>query len=269
MGLFGKRAADFRSVHVPEDAATIDDVVSTLRRVADSAMSSESRIGYFAALYLRMTLGVREKTKGRSYFADPARMEQLDVNFANYYFRALRNYLVSGGRVAAAWRIGFDFCASSKLTILQHLYLGLSAHQLLDLGQAAAETSPGLKIQGLRRDFEKVNEIVAELMEDTDHAVGRVSPLIGLWDKVAAHPWALGNMFMIRAAREMAWGAAVDLAGAESPRDSLEIVDRLDRDTVAISRRIAQPFFPIGAVARVIRASERMKVSDGIRALIP
>ena len=51
----------------------------------------ESHIGYFAALYRRVTLGIREAIiKGE--FDDGRRIEQLDVAFARRYFNALNAY---------------------------------------------------------------------------------------------------------------------------------------------------------------------------------
>ncbi|MCZ6677744.1 MAG: DUF5995 family protein [Candidatus Poribacteria bacterium] len=63
-------------------AKTIDEVVEQLDAIIDCARSENSRIGFFAALYQKVTIKVKRSIEtGR--FVDGDRMEQLDVIFAN------------------------------------------------------------------------------------------------------------------------------------------------------------------------------------------
>src|SRR5262249_45954570 len=134
-----------------EVLARLDDILAQCQRDGD-------RLGYFAALYRRVTAAVYDGIQnGR--FLDAARMERFDVRFANRYFDALDAYR-AGKEVTACWRVAFDSCKRRELTILQHLYIGLGAHLMLDLGIAAAESAPGSLIMDLHGDFNEITVIV-------------------------------------------------------------------------------------------------------------
>src|SRR5579872_1587153 len=137
---------------------TIDEVVARLDQISAESERDKSRIGYFAALYRQVTAAVRDDIRaGR--FADGARMERMDVAFANRYFDALDAWR-AGTDLTATWRVAFDACGDHEPTVLQHMYLGLAAHLLLDLGIAAAETAPGPLISDIKFDFDHINVVV-------------------------------------------------------------------------------------------------------------
>lgn len=49
--------------------------------------------------------------------------------------------------------------------ILQHLLLGINAHINLDLGIAAAQTSPGDDLPDLRNDFVEINRVLVRQVD--------------------------------------------------------------------------------------------------------
>lgn len=72
-------------------ATTIDAVIAALNDIVDKAVIEEDPVGYFAALYLKVTQRVKDKI-AQGYFDDNPRMERLDVVFANRYLEAYHNY---------------------------------------------------------------------------------------------------------------------------------------------------------------------------------
>ena len=158
-------------------ARNIDEVIDSLDSIVALSREKADRVGYFAALYRKVTVAVREGIR-RGEFLDGDRMDRLDTRFANRYIDALAAYR-EGKQVSESWRISLDACRDEEPTILQHLYSGLSAHLLLDLAVAAAETAPGARIADIRGDFEHINQIVGRLMREVDGVVGKVSPWIG------------------------------------------------------------------------------------------
>jgi hypothetical protein len=70
-----------------KDAQTIDEVIARLDDIIADCKQRQSRIGYFAALYRRMTVEVQTGIAQKN-FEDGNRMEQLDVIFANRYLQA-------------------------------------------------------------------------------------------------------------------------------------------------------------------------------------
>ena len=67
---------------------TIDDVVAALDAIIQRAWDEQSRLGYFAALYRRVTRAVRDGI-AKGQFSDGPLMEKLDVVFASRYLDAL------------------------------------------------------------------------------------------------------------------------------------------------------------------------------------
>lgn len=75
------------------------------------------RIGFFGALYRKMTLAVQAGIAANR-FQDGARMERFDVNFANLYLSAW-NQFQRGQRPSRSWQVAFEMAANNDLLILQ------------------------------------------------------------------------------------------------------------------------------------------------------
>src|SRR4051812_26410560 len=105
-------------------AKTIEQAVNELRSATDRAYREKSRVGYFSALYLRVTAAMKRGIES-GIFDDGPRMERLDVTFANRYLDALERHR-AGLAIPSSWQITFDACARPGPMILQHLYLGLN-----------------------------------------------------------------------------------------------------------------------------------------------
>jgi len=245
-------------------ARNIDEVIDSLDKIVALSREEADRVGYFAALYRKVTVAVREGIR-RGEFLDGDRMDRLDTRFANRYIDALAAYR-EGKQVSESWRISLDACRDKEPTILQHLYSGLSAHLLLDLAVAAAETAPGARIADIRGDFEHINQIVGRLMREVDGVVGKVSPWIGLIDRMAGVQYAAVNKIGISVARDLAWRSAVELA----PLDELgrsSVISTLDRRAALVARTLTKPTAGLRVVARLIRARESDDVALVIGAL--
>ena len=66
---------------------TIDEVIEVLQSIIEWSIRAESRLGYFAALYKRITIAVGVAIE-QGAFEDGPRMERFDVAFAVRYFDA-------------------------------------------------------------------------------------------------------------------------------------------------------------------------------------
>ena len=245
-------------------ARTIDEVLERLDAIIAQSERDADRIGYFAVLYRRFTAAVRDAVRAGE-FLDAGRMERLDVTFANRYFEALEDYR-AGRTVTRTWLVAFDACREAEPTILQHLYTGLTAHQLLDLGIAAAETAPGARIADLRGDFEHINQIVSRLMREVNATIGAVSPWIGVIDRTFGLEYASINKIGIAVARDLAWRSAMELA----PLDVLSrapVIARIDARAAFVADTLARPKAGLKLVARVIRAREPNDPVEVIRRL--
>ena len=72
---------------------TIQDVIDDLTEILAECRQKNSPLGFFASLYRRVTIRVRDGI-ARGEFEDNARMEMLDVIFAKRYIDAYRAYRI-------------------------------------------------------------------------------------------------------------------------------------------------------------------------------
>lgn len=164
-------------------AKNIDEVIAHLEQIIDRSIATGDRLGYFAALYNRVTRAVREGI-ARGEFDNGPRMERLDVDFANRYLTAHELY-VSGKQPTRAWKQTFDAARNGHHIVLQQLLVGMNAHINLDLGIAAARTCPGSEIAGLKGDFMKINNVLASLTPQVEQELDKRSRVFDVLTRIA------------------------------------------------------------------------------------
>ena len=115
-------------------AETIEEVIQSLDKIIEWSKKGKMRLGYFAALYRKVTVQVQEGIKN-GLFDDGERMERLDVIFANRYLEAFEQYHTSKDPTLS-WKQAFDTSKRWKPIVLQHLLIGMNTHIDLDLAKA-------------------------------------------------------------------------------------------------------------------------------------
>ena len=247
----------------PGAMRTIDEVLEALDAVIARAVQGGSRVGYFAAIYRKVTAKVAEGI-ATGFFDDGDRMERLDVTFASRYLSALDLY-EHGGKPTRSWELAFEATAKSRPIILQHLLVGINAHINLDLGIAAAETAPGADLPSVRRDFDRINEILAVLVGGIERDLGKVSPWIGLLERFGGRHDDELVRFSIEVARTEAWRFATELAPLARDDWGGPIGAR-DARTARLAKVVLRPgLLTLGL--SVIRAGERADVRRNIEVL--
>lgn len=245
-------------------AQTLDEVIQRLDAIIATAIAEKSRMGYFAALYRKVTIKVKKAIEAGE-FDDNARMERLDVAFANRYLEAYDAYR-DGNPVSASWRVAFDACNSRRPIVLQHLLLGMNAHINLDLGIAAAQAGGGGDFSNLKDDFNKINEILASLVEEVKDELGKIWPPLRFLDWIAGKADDAIIDFSMEKARDHAWGHAETLAGLD-PAGRAAHITEMDADTAFWGRLIRFPGIIAWVVAWWIRNRERGTVPEIIEIL--
>jgi hypothetical protein len=157
-------------------ATTIDEVVRNLDQIIDWAIRAESTIGYFAVLYKRSTVAIREALD-TGLFDDRAQMDEFDAVFAKRYFDALNAYFYPDDYVGLTlpWEVTFVRQELGNSTMLQHMVAGLNAHIHFDLGLATAQVVPN-SLQAFEHDFNLINAIVATQIRGMLNEVEKLSP---------------------------------------------------------------------------------------------
>jgi hypothetical protein len=239
---------------------TIDDVVADLESIIDESIARASRLGYFAALYNRVTETV-QKGIADGIFDDGPRMERLDVTFATRYIDAYRQYR-AGELPSRSWLKAFIAAESRDYIVLQQLLIGMNAHINLDLGVAAARTSPGEGLLSLRDDFNRINDILASLTPTVEGELDRDSSVFRELTSIAPRLELKMVGFAMDEARHVAWDLATKLA-PRTIEEQLPIMACRDEETALLGDAILCE----NLLTRDIRRSESTDVAHNIELL--
>lgn len=231
-------------------AKTIDEVIQQLEKIVDDSISLKDPLGIFAIVYLGVTHTVKEGIQQNS-FQDGARMERLDVIFANRYLDAYAAYRASQP-CTQAWKTTFDAAKQFDLLVLQHLLMGMNAHINLDLGIAASETVSPEYLPNLEADFNKINELLVAKIDEMQDKLSKVSSLLFLLDWFGKRGDERFAEFSLVKARNNAWKAANRLVQVLPENREIEIRE-LDGYVSLLNKFITSPGAVFGAVVRLAK----------------
>ena len=247
---------------IPKD--TIDEVISALEIIIAESEQTNNPAGYFAALYQKVTIRVKEGIAS-GYFDDGPRMAQLDVVFAKRYLDAYFSFQ-KGENTILSWQKAFELTTRYQPIVLQHLLMGINAHINLDLGIAAAKIAEGKSITDLENDFNRINEILSALVHEVEADLSEVWPTLKF---ILKHSGKVDDFlvnFSMKLARDGAWKFATQLSA--SPEDQIQsLIQIRDWKVAAKSSIITKPGMIATIVLFIIRVMERGSVTDKIRKL--
>jgi hypothetical protein len=213
----------------------IEQVIVALEQIMDECDHDENVLGYFAALYHKVTCRVRDGITNNE-FEDGARMELLDVTFANRYIAAWQSFK-EGTTLTSSWLTSFEAKQKKRTLVLQHLLLGMNAHINLDLGIAAAIVAKEKGMPAIRKDFAAINGILAMLTGDVMNNLRKVSPLLSLMGLHQSRYNSILIQFSISNARDGAWCFAEDLFNAPDEAYNQTLRER-DKSIAALAEGI-------------------------------
>jgi len=246
-----------RPMRAPRPARNVQQVLARLDAVVEDARAARSRLGYFAALYRRVTRRVAQGIADGE-FDDGLRMDRLDTDFANRYLAAFAAR-VRGRPTPSAWGVAFDAAERGDAIVLQHLLLGINAHINVDLGAATAAVCAGAPLNDVRRDFDRINQLLADLTDGVEADLDEVSPRIADLDALAGDGDERLAVFSVGVAREDAWLLAKTLHAA--PSFLRPAVERMaDEKAAMLGRLVAHPPGPARAAIAAVLSAETTDV---------
>jgi len=185
----------------------VADVLS-LMRALEEALSPQDGVASFLHLYRSVTEGVEDAVRAGGAYGDPRFVRWLDVVFANFFLRALRDCTRRPDSVPKAWVPLFEARGRPGIAPLQFALAGMNAHINRDLPFALVETWSALGLEPERgsvqhRDFTRLNGLLEETEERVKAefatgALGHVERSLGRTDDAVA-------MWKVSRAREAAW----------------------------------------------------------------
>lgn len=231
------------------------------------SITTSSRLGYFAALYKRITRAVQVALE-QGAFEDPTRMERFDVAFANRYFDALNGHFHPDryGRPTHSWQITFDAATRPEPIIVQHLLGGVNAHIGLDLGIVAQTIAPHEQLPSLRDDFNRINAVLAGQVTGIVEKVNELSPVLAQIYAVLHENGVSLITRTLTAFRDSAWRFAVILAMEPELLRPGTIVAR-DLQIAQQGALMYDPLPPLDGIVAAIAAAESRDVAYNVEAL--
>lgn len=254
---------------IPE-VTTLDEVVEVLDDVIDWALRAASQLGYFAALYKRITVAVGQAIDNGD-FEDGARMERFDVAFATRYFDALnglfhpREYR----RPTRSWQVTFDAAGRGGPILVQHMLAGVNAHIGLDLGIVVHQLADRSRPADLHADFDRVNAVLASQVNGLLVDVHELSPALADIAAVLMEHEIFAINAAVRQLRDSAWRFSQLLTAEPAFARPLTIYAR-DRSIAGQGRLVYDPPSLTGvlrAAVAMIAARESRDVRHNLEVL--
>jgi len=250
-----------------KEPGTIDDVLRNIDQIIDWAKEAENGIGYFAVLYRRITLAIRNAINDGK-FVDGRRIERLDVAFAQRYFNALNAYFYPDEfeGLTLPWKVAFVGDQEHQAIILQHMLAGLNAHISFDLGLALL-TVAGDWPKDLRKDYDRVNVLLCNQIPGINKEVQKLSPELRWLHVLLPDDISVQKKWLTKM-REGAWQFAFYMA--MNPGNATEKTAHQEAWTSALSSWYLQPsgrFSPFPWLVRAVAKHEKPNIGSNLEAL--
>ena len=243
---------------------SIEQVIHKMDAIVEQCTRRNLRAGYFAVLYRLVTIRIKEEINA-GHFDDNDRMEKLDTIFAQRFFDAFdAHYNDSGKPITQSWNRAFDAAESDRYIIMQHLLLGINAHINLDLGIAASQTMENQNLELIHEDYNRINAILASLVDDVTSNMSQVSLFFGPLIHLAHGADEMLVNFSILIARDGAWEFAQQYSTAE---DKNLAIQKRDAKIADLANRLTQtgPFLSI--IIKIIRWGEFRSLQTNLERL--
>lgn len=239
-------------------AAEIGGVLERIASVIAWSIDNATRVGYFAALYERITRAVGAACdSGR--FQDAARMQRLDTTFANRYFAALNGYFRPEAypEPSRCWRVALDAAALADPILAQHMLAGVNAHIGLDLGIAAYQTARPGPLEVLHADFMTINAVITEQVRAVLTGIDTLSPVLAaFYDFLQKYEVPIIDDGIVTL-RDDAWRFASFL-GAEIGAIQGPTIAARDLEVAGVGTLLFDPPQPlVGLIAGIARRESR------------
>lgn len=198
-------------------ATSIPEVVERLAEIRDHAASTSllgenDGIAAFSKLYHVITRRIGDMAENGEFRSSPF-LVQLDIEFAERYFQALRRYAADIHTAPGVWRVLFDNRSDPNVAPVNFAMLGVNAHINFDLAHALIATWRRIAPDGdgpdsaQHHDYRLVNDVFEIEMDGLREEL----------DSLLSHgpdgaPWDVGANWLadlvVTFTRDLAWEEA-------------------------------------------------------------
>jgi hypothetical protein len=265
--------------HTEDDDQQLEVLLERMAARIDELRRSGDDRRIFLAVYATMTNAIHVAIHG-GRFMDPAWTALLTDRFAGLYFDAEDAWERQDPRCPGPWRAAFAAAGSRRISALEHALLGINAHIVYDLpfAVAAAMREAGDVVDGRlhadalvrrRHDYEVVNHILAETVDEAQEVLGTESRVSALLDALAGRLDAYVAEALLRVSRTQGWHTALALAVARDEQERDAVRQHLDRVACGYVQRIDVTQLVPGTRARSLVARWRAPFTTVLSEPVP
>jgi hypothetical protein len=218
--------------------ATIDDVLQTMESI-DQVLHNGDGLKWFNRLYTMVTKEVDLEPPAGGW-KDADWLLRLDVVFAEFYFRAVAEFLSGASPVPSSWSAMLSARYTAGIDRIQFALAGMNAHINHDLSLALLETDRQRNVEPgegspQHVDYEAVNSLLNTVMPSALQMLA-----VGVLGEMAQDTGKIGRILAfwnLCSARDLAWGFADHLRGLDEIARPVALAAQ-DQMTGALGRAI-------------------------------
>jgi hypothetical protein len=170
--------------------------------------------------------------------------------------------------VAGVWKLAFDKTKDHRLSVLQHLLLGMNAHINLDLPVTVSNLATPDTIDDFKDDFYLINDVLASLVDLVQDQLGEIYGSLKFIDRFMGRVDEYLVDRLMAQFRDNAWKNAVELTNLSGNLRVYKIHEMDMKFTKFAEKTIAKPlggFFK--PLEYFIRRAEAGRVDEIIKNL--
>jgi hypothetical protein len=207
--------------------------------------AATDRRSIFLSCYCMMTENMLAAIE-RGEFKDPAWVDRLLHDFADYYFAALQAYDDNPASAPRVWRVAHDFTQDEHAWALQELLLGVNAHINYDLvltlaGLLQPEWGRLSENQRSERhsDYCYVNDIIGGTIDAVqDQVLEPAMPWMDLIDRLLGRGDERLISRLLMGWRDRVWDYSMEMLKAESTDERTRLVQQVEAEALKLARAI-------------------------------
>jgi hypothetical protein len=203
---------------IPYPSTAVTSIPAAIARMEaiEQSLPASDGLACFDRMYLEVTRSV-DAHLSQDYFADPAFMTRLDVNFANLYLAAAA-CADQPPAAPQAWRPLMERRSMPGIESIQFALAGMNVHINHDLPLAIVTTCSDLGTEPtagtIHTDYQKIDQILDGAEESirrsfesnvelaVDHRLQAVENLVGTWSINDARDLAWNNALLLWEVRD-------------------------------------------------------------------
>jgi hypothetical protein len=171
----------------------------------------------FNHTYLIITEAVADQLN-KEFFNDDLLMEKFDIQFARYYFNALKKY-VDRKVIPPSWVLLFDLSKQNKTYQFIYMALGVNAHVNNDLSQSLYDT---ISEESYRKDFDKVNTLIQQKIPLVVSSLKEDNTFVNTSKNILQPLYASLLYLLIKSWRKNAWDSYINLKSETLSKKDIE-----------------------------------------------